>query len=92
MNDYKEPFDLEKLMPEMMQEIILLKAAIETQKVIIELLISQQQHSIRQELFPEFYQRCFQAALNQLSTEHTWYEGYWKEVLSQMLGKPPSAE
>lgn len=76
MNNYKEPFELSEIIGQLMQEIILLKAETQAQKEIIAVWMSKGQPSFPAKQFPEFYRRCLQSALEQLSTQHTWYEGY----------------
>jgi len=86
--DYKEPFELEKTIGEMMVEIMHLKAQVNAQSAIIELLFSQGQPLFPKEQYPEFYHRLVSRSLSDLVTSHSWYEGFWKYQLDDLLSPP----
>ena len=90
MEDYTEKFDLEKLVGEMMQEIVILKSQNTALYAILKEFSSQQSFSpFLPEQFDELYRKAAAAALEHLKVSHSWYEGYWKHKLEGLLPPEP---
>ncbi len=84
MEDYSPEFDLQKLIGELMSEIIRLKAESTVNRELISQLYRSVHSELSHESFDNMYRKSFSEMLDQLRTSHEWFEGYWKQILHDL--------
>ena len=85
MEDYKENFNLEELIGDMMGEIITLRSENTIMKQMVRLLYLREAPELNAEQFEKFYHQVFEEMSRELIANHKWFEGYWKEKLKGLF-------